>query len=79
MPQGQPPQLGQALAQQDNAVQDEGSLDPLAALQDAIHALLGAQFAEGDGQNVHDLSKAMVLLTGIQARLMKGPNAASQG
>ncbi len=71
-----PQQLGQALAQQDQDVQDEGALDPLAALQDAIHAVTGALFAIQDPEDNASAVNALATLTKIQARMMKGANAA---
>ncbi len=62
MPQDQPQQGG----------------DPLSALQDAIHAAVGAQVALPNPQDTQDVAQAILILSKVQTRLMSGPPGAAQ-
>ena len=58
--------------------QDQGS-DPLAALQDAIHAVAAAMASLPDPQDTQDAAQALLGLSKIQTRLMGQQSAAPQG
>ena len=51
--------------------EDQGQ-DPLQALQDAIHGIVAALTAAPDPQDTQDLTQAMLLMTRVQTRMMKG-------
>lgn len=53
--------------------------DPLQGLQDAIHAVTGALPALADPQDNQDAIQALLTLSRIQTRLMKGAGAGGPG
>lgn len=61
--------------------QDQGApgSDALGALQDAIHATAAAMTALPDAADTHDVGKALVLLAGVQKRLMQGSGGPQAG
>ena len=61
-----------------NESEDQGQ-DPLQALQDAIHGIVAALTAAPDPQDTQDLTQAMLLMTRVQTRMMKGGGPGGPG
>ena len=70
LPPGLPPQLAMQPP-------DAQGADPLASVQDAIHAVSAAMTALPDAQSTQEAAQALVILARIQTRLMT--SAAPQG
>lgn len=56
-----------------------GQADPLGVLQEAIHSVAAAMTALPDAADTHDVGKALVLLAGVQKRLMQGSGGPPAG
>jgi len=61
--------------------QDDGAQDPLGTLQQCIQSLPGVIAALPDPRDTQDATRALLILTGIQTRMMSqgGPQGAAGG
>lgn len=66
-----PPEL---LAQIQGMQGQQSAPDPLAALQEVIQLMPAVMAALPDPRDTQDIARALLILTGIQSRLMGGQN-----
>jgi len=57
----------------------QGGIDPLTALQEVIQLLPTLMAALPDPRDTQDVARCLLVLTGIQTRMMQGPGGGGGG